>query len=190
MSNSVIIKNANSPFMGEFKVSQAYTPGVHDGLDLVALGEDKNVHSCSSGTVIWADWQNSNDHSQGFGKYVAVQDDAVNADGIQPVRYYGHLNSIAVKLGQKVSCTDVLGEMGSTGYSTGAHCHYEIRSAHYKGAKVYDVSKISGIPNVEGGIYDDGYRPGQTGTTVTPPQTAETTMSLGNKKYKITITEV
>lgn len=186
MSNSVIIKNANSPFMGEFKVSQAYTPGVHDGLDLVALGTDKNVHSCSTGTVIWADWENVNDHSQGFGKYVAVQDDAVNTDGIHQVRYYGHLNSIAVKLGPKVSCTDILGEMGSTGRSTGAHCHYEIRSAHYKGAKVYDVSKISGIPNVENGIYDDGYRPG---SAVTASSQASTTVSLGNKKYKITITE-
>ena len=65
----------------------------------------------------WADWENVNDHSQGFGKYVAVQDDAVNTDGILQVRYYGHLNSIAVKLGQKVSCTDILGEMGSTGRS-------------------------------------------------------------------------
>ena len=148
----------NSPFMGDFEVTQEYKPGVHDGLDLVAKGSDTNVHSCSNGVVIYAYWENDKNEKQGFGKYVAIQDDIAGSDGIKKVRYYGHLKSIAVITGQKVKCTDVLGEMGSTGYSTGPHCHYEIRAGHYKGAKVYNVSEISGIPN-KLGTYNDGYKP-------------------------------
>jgi len=41
------------------------------------------------------------------------------------VTRYGHLSKFAVKPGQKVSRGDILGYMGSTGYSTGPHVHYE-----------------------------------------------------------------
>ena len=39
---------------------------------------------------------------------------------------YGHLSEYAVKSGQKVARGDVIGYMGSTGYSTGPHLHYEV----------------------------------------------------------------
>lgn len=149
----------NSPYMGKFKVSQQYKPGVHDGLDLVGI-DSKEIHSCANATVIYAGWENPNNHAQGFGYYVATKDITAGSDGIQKIRYYGHLtaNSAKVKVGDKVKITDVLGVEGSTGHSTGSHCHYEIRSAFYKGAKVYNVSADSGIPNTVGGPYDDGYR--------------------------------
>lgn len=143
----------NSPFCGKFRVSQQYKPGQHDGLDLVGI-DSKEVHTTVSGTVRFAGWENPNDHAQGFGQYVCIR----GTDGL--FYYYGHLSQIKVKTGQTVTCTDVIGIEGSTGHSTGPHCHYEIRSAFYKGAKVYDVCSKSGIPNVEGGTYDDGYRPG------------------------------
>ena len=143
----------NSPFCGKFRVTQQYKPGTHDGLDLVGI-DSKEVHATVSGTVHYAGWENANNHAQGFGQYVCIR----GTDGL--FYYYGHLSELRVRTGQAVACTDVIGIEGSTGRSTGSHCHYEIRSAFYKGAKVYDVCSKSGIPNVEGGTYDDGYRPG------------------------------
>lgn len=143
----------NSPFCGKFRVSQQYKPGTHDGLDLVGI-DSKEIHATVSGTVHYAGWENPGNHAQGFGQYVCIR----GTDGL--FYYYGHLSELRVRTGQAVACTDVIGIEGSTGHSTGPHCHYEIRGAFYKGAKVYDVCSKSGIPNVKGGTYDDGYRPG------------------------------
>lgn len=156
----------NSPFCGKFRVSQQYKPGQHDGLDLVGI-DSKEVHATISGTVHYAGWENPGNHAQGFGQYVCIR----GTDGL--FYYYGHLSQIKVKTGQTVTCTDVIGIEGSTGHSTGPHCHYEIRGAFYKGAKVYDVCSKSGIPNVEGGTYDDGYRPGTAPAKLSPDNKAD-----------------
>jgi len=141
----------NSPYMGKFKVTQRFKGAEHDGLDLVGI-ESKDIHSTADGTVVFAGWENPADHSQGFGLYVVVKD--------SKGRYFhfGHLSEIKVKYGDTVKCTDVVGVEGSTGRSTGAHCHYCVRTSLSPGTFL-DVCSISGIPNVEGGVYDDGYRP-------------------------------
>lgn len=142
----------NSPYTGKFRISQTYKPGVHDGLDLVGV-DSKEIHATVAGVIHYAGWENNANHSQGFGQYVCIK----GVDG--RFYYYGHMSQLKVRTGQTVKVTDVIGIEGSTGYSTGSHCHYEIRGAFYKGAKVYDVCAVSGIPNVGGGVYDDGYRP-------------------------------
>lgn len=144
----------NSPYMGRFTVTQGFRPPAnpkHDGLDLVGL-DSKEIHATVTGVVHYAGWENVNNRSQGFGQYVCIKSN----DGLY--YYYGHLSQINVRTGQAVKCTDIIGYEGSTGYSTGSHCHYEIRGGFYKGAQVYDVCAFSGIPNKEGGIFDDGYR--------------------------------
>lgn len=147
----------NSPYMGKFRVTQEYKgDSVHDGLDLVGI-DSKEIHATISGTVHYAGWENVNDKTQGFGQYVCIK----GADG--RYYYYGHLSEIKVKTGQAVEITDVIGIEGSTGRSTGSHCHYCVRKQFAKGNS-YDVSAISGIPNTVGGPYDDGYRP-SGGTT-------------------------
>lgn len=149
----------NSPYCGKFKVSQQYKPGTHDGLDLVGI-DSKEIHATITGKVKYAGWENSADHAQGFGLYVCI----IGTDGLY--YYYGHMSEIKVKAGQNVKITDVIGIEGSTGRSTGSHCHYEIRGGFYKGAKVYDVCSKSGIPNIENGIYDDGYRPAKAARSI------------------------
>jgi hypothetical protein len=145
--------------MGKFQISQAYKGAAHDGLDLVGI-DSKEIHATATGEVVFAGWENPSNHSQGFGQYVVIL-----ADG----RYYhyGHLSEIRVSVGQQVRCTDVIGIEGSTGCSTGSHCHYCVRTSMSPGTAL-DVCAISGIPNDEWGIYDDGYRPQAQAQATTP----------------------
>lgn len=170
----------NSPYMGKFRITQAFKGASHDGLDLVGI-DSKEIHATVNGTVQYAGWENPNNHSQGFGQYVCIK----GIDG--HFYYYGHLSVIKVGTGKSVKITDVIGIEGSTGYSTGSHCHYCVRPKYQAGCYL-DVCAISGIPNNEGGVYDDGYRP----TTQTPTETKEKpltgTLKLENgANYKIVI---
>lgn len=139
----------NSPYMGQFQVTQAQH-SAHDGLDLVGI-DSKEIHSTVSGVVHFAGWENANDHKQGFGQYVCIK----AVDGLY--YYFGHLSEIKVKQGQTVKITDIIGVEGSTGYSTGSHCHYCARPNFCQG-NAKNISQLSGIPNAIG-TYDDGFRP-------------------------------
>ena len=168
----------NSPYMGKFKVTQAYKGATHDGLDLVGL-DSKEIHATATGKIVHAGWENAANHAQGFGQYVVIY--ANNR-----YYHYGHLSEIRCQVGQQVKITDVIGIEGSTGYSTGSHCHYCIRTSMSPGTFL-NVCDISGIPNVEGGIYDDGYKQ----TTTTPAkETLTGTLKLSNgKTYDVTLKE-
>lgn len=144
----------NSPYMGDFQVTQQYKGADHDGLDLVGI-HDKEVHSTVNGTVRYAGWENSKNPKQGFGQYVCIKSDK---DGY--FYYFGHLSELKVKTGDKVKVTDVIGIEGHTGYTIpddpgGSHCHYCVRKNYAKGNSL-NVSEISGIPN-KIGTYNDGY---------------------------------
>ena len=139
----------NSPYMGKFRISQLYKGVAHDGLDLVGV-DSKTIHSTVNGVVLYAGWENSFNHRQGFGQYVKIR-----RTGTQEVYYFGHLSSLLVKTGDTVRITDPIGIEGSTGRSTGSHLHYCMRMGDIKGQH-RDINRISGIPNVIG-TYDDGY---------------------------------
>lgn len=143
----------NSPYNGDFIVTQRYVHGVHDGLDLVGITH-KEIHAVTAGTVIYSGWENSDNKLQGFGQYVAVKSGS-------NVWYYGHMSEIRVKLGQAVKIGDVLGIEGNTGRSTGSHCHICVRVNGIKGNDL-DVSSILGIPNALNNTnnpYNDGFEP-------------------------------
>lgn len=142
----------NSPYEGKFQITQKFKGAAHDGLDLVGI-DSKCIHATASGQIVFAGWENPNNHYQGFGQYVVIK----AADG--KMYHYGHLSEIRCNVGDTVKITDVIGIEGSTGLSTGSHCHYCIRTSMSPGTFL-DVCALSGIPNVEGGPYDDGYRPG------------------------------
>lgn len=76
------------------------------GLPILATGD---------GTVIYAGRKGS------FGKFIEIE----HISGI--VTRYAHLNSISVKVGQKVKRGQKIAGLGNTGRSTGPHLHYEIR---------------------------------------------------------------
>jgi murein DD-endopeptidase MepM/ murein hydrolase activator NlpD len=139
-----------SCFKGKFKVTspRGYRTldkdtEYHGGIDLVALGEDKSVYAIADGVIDAVPYE-----SNGFGRYVRQ----VLPDGRRI--YYAHMkyDSAVVKAGQTVKVGDKLGVMGSTGKSTGAHTHLELR---VKGTSKdsLDISEFTGIPN-ERGIYE------------------------------------
>ena len=146
----------NSPYEGKFNVTQRFKGSAHDGLDLVGI-DSKEIHATADGKIVYAGWENPDNHYQGFGQYVVIQDSKGR------MFHFGHLSEIHCKVGDTVKCTDVIGIEGSTGRSTGSHCHYCVRTSLSPGTFL-DINQISGIPNVEGGPYDDGYRPGQQQT--------------------------
>lgn len=91
------------------------------------------VYSTADGIVVTAGWDG------GYGREVKVQ----NAFGLQTL--YGHLSQIRVQVGQRVSRGDRIGDMGSTGRSTGTHLHYEIRVG---GKAVNPMTYIKAATNV------------------------------------------
>lgn len=171
----------NSPYYKRFEVTQEYKGSMHDGLDLVGL-DSKEIHATVNGVIHYAGWENPNNHLQGFGQYVCIK----GTDN--RYYYYGHLSEIKCRIGDKVKITDVIGIEGSTGYSTGSHCHYCIRPQFCKG-NAYNVSQISGIPNALG-VYDDGYRlPAQTSVTKTTTKTITVEIEFDGKTYAGTLKE-
>ena len=103
-----------SAFFGEDRSDHS-----HGGID-IAAPQGAIVTSASSGLVTHAGWQNPNNHGEGFGLYVLVQDQT-NA------YFYGHLSEISVRTGQEVNIGATLGKVGNTGSSRGSHLHFEIR---------------------------------------------------------------
>ena len=137
-----------SCFKGKFKVTspRAYRTlsgkrEYHPGLDLVGI-DDKNVNAIADGVVDAVPYEQN-----GFGYYVRQ----LLPDGRRI--YYGHLKkgSIVVKAGQTIKKGDKLGVMGSTGKSTGAHTHLELRVKGTSKTSL-DIAEFCGIPN-EMGVY-------------------------------------
>ena len=90
----------------------------HSGIDIGGpnLGA---IRASNSGKVIYSGWYG------GYGKVVILEHGIVNGKPITTL--YAHMSSIAVSNGTKVSKGQVIGYEGTTGYSTGPHCHFEVR---------------------------------------------------------------
>ncbi|WP_145104129.1 M23 family metallopeptidase [Cereibacter sediminicola] len=116
-----------APFAMPVKTAFRYTSGFggrddpfgrgkrrHEGIDM-AGASGSPIYATADGVVTEAGWAN------GYGRVIKIRHDF----GIQTV--YGHLSQIRVDKGQRVSRGDRIGDMGSTGRSTGTHLHYEVR---------------------------------------------------------------
>lgn len=119
----------------------------HNGLDIV--GDDsKDVLCPVAGTVRGSTMiTDKNDSTWEWGNYVRVDDGEGNR------LFFCHLDSRAVSVGQKVNPGDKLGVMGNTGYSFGAHTHFEVRKSD--GKTTLDPAAYLGIPNAKG-TYSEG----------------------------------
>lgn len=86
----------------------------HPGID-IANEYGTPIRATADGEVIYSDWYS------GYGRLVQID----HGNGI--VTLYGHNSQIVVHVGERVKKGEVIAYMGSTGNSTGSHCHYEVR---------------------------------------------------------------
>jgi murein DD-endopeptidase MepM/ murein hydrolase activator NlpD len=86
----------------------------HPGIDFKGNRGDE-AKCTANGKVVFAGWYG------GYGKCVRIE----HTNNFETL--YGHLSRIVVKVGQEVTVGQKIGEVGSTGHSTGTHLHYEVR---------------------------------------------------------------
>jgi murein DD-endopeptidase MepM/ murein hydrolase activator NlpD len=122
-NHTLIAVPVRKPVYGEVDMSSPFGmrmdpfmkgPAIHTGIDLRGDKGDP-VRVTANGTVTIAGWNG------GYGNMVEVD----HGNGFST--RYGHMSKIDVKVGQSVRIGQTLGEIGSTGRSTGPHLHYETR---------------------------------------------------------------
>jgi len=93
----------------------------HTGIDL-AVPQGQPIVAASSGTVTFAGGQtNAFGILTGYGNYVMISDTQGR------VELYGHMSRILATVGEVVKAGQQIGQVGSTGFSTGPHVHFEVR---------------------------------------------------------------
>ena len=86
----------------------------HKGLD-IANSRGTSIYAADGGTVVYSGWQG------GYGYVVKIE----HLNGLRTV--YVHNSKLLVKVGNTVHKGQEIAKMGSTGNSTGSHCHFEIQ---------------------------------------------------------------
>lgn len=158
------------PVLGYNYVSSSYGSRwgtYHYGIDIATGGNNNVVVATQSGVVKRVSnncWHVSCgykcEHYNSYGNLVVIQHDDGSAS------YYGHLkqNSIKVSVGQRVQAGQEIAQVGSSGYSTGVHLHFEIRT--YYGANRSTKTCKNVNPSVM------GYQYISSPTNAVPPKPA------------------
>lgn len=128
-----------TPFAMPVKAAFRYTSGfgprwgrMHNGTDFAA-SYGTPIYSTADGVVI------QSEVVSGYGKYIRIQHEF----GIET--RYAHMSKLRVKTGERVSRGQRIGDMGSSGRSTGNHLHYEVRIG---GEPVNPMTYIKAAKNV------------------------------------------
>ena len=102
----------------------------HSGIDIGAP-YGTPIKAANSGRVIFVGWYS------GYGKVVII--DHGNIGGLPTTTLYAHMSTTIAKQGSHVAKGQIIGKIGTTGYSTGPHLHFEVRQ---KGKPVNPLSFI------------------------------------------------
>jgi murein DD-endopeptidase MepM/ murein hydrolase activator NlpD len=109
-----------------FRIDPVYkTTKMHAGLDFAAP-QGTPIYATANGTVT-----TGGNSSNGYGNHVIIN------HGYGYETLYGHMVKVKVGPGTKVKRGEVIGWVGSTGKSTGPHCHYEVHKGGQKLDPVY-----------------------------------------------------
>lgn len=143
------------PFKGRVKVTSPYgyrtlngKSQFHKGIDLVGV-DSTDVISPFDGVVgVSTIITDKNNKTWEWGNYVRIDSNGYKF-------YFCHMDSRSVVTGQKVTKGQKIGVMGNTGYSFGAHTHFEVRDSSGQ----IDPTSFINIPNVKG-TYTDSSQDG------------------------------
>jgi hypothetical protein len=125
-TNKVIINGNKSPIIIDTSMLTVPSRGtisspfgqrwgkVHEGVDIAAQ-YGTPIYSAFNGVVDYSGWE------EGYGNLIQIKSDG-NMETL-----YGHCSSLSVKVGVLVKKGDKIGNVGSTGNSTGPHVHFEVR---------------------------------------------------------------
>lgn len=106
-----------------------WSSGAHTGIDFHAAS-GREVHAVGTGTVVSTGWGGS------YGNQIVIK----MADGMYT--QYGHLSSIGVSVGQKVTPGERIALSGATGNVTGPHLHFEARTTPEYGSDIDPVAYL------------------------------------------------
>jgi len=112
----------------EILITQKYKEGIHKGIDLVGYGHTLDyIINHSKGVVVALEnnYNKTDQSGSSYGNYIKIKHD----NGMYTL--YAHLKykSINYKVGDIVEKGSIIGYMGNTGHSKGAHLHFEIRNS-------------------------------------------------------------
>jgi murein DD-endopeptidase MepM/ murein hydrolase activator NlpD len=114
------------PTSSTWQSGYGYTPGLHEAIDLGgSIGNA--IYAADDGVIVYSGWNN-----YGYGNVIVID----HGTGWQTL--YAHLNTINYGCGDSVTQGTVIGTMGSTGNSSGAHLHFEMRSDIYGRVNPYN----------------------------------------------------
>ena len=104
-----------SPVNGGYVSDPFMSDRNHKGMD-IAAPEGTDIYAAASGKVIEAGWNDG-----GYGNFVMID------HGSGYVTLYAHASEVFVSSGDEVKQGELIAAVGTTGDSTGDHCHFEVR---------------------------------------------------------------
>lgn len=100
----------------------------HTGVDFACSSGSKVVAAESGTVIISTDLKNSDGSYRSYGRYIVIAHDKKDSAGNNVYTLYAHNSSRVVSEGQYVKKGQLIAYSGSTGNSSGPHCHFEVRT--------------------------------------------------------------
>ncbi len=135
ITNDLFILPATGPVTSEFGMRTLNgRTRLHAGIDIGKSGSSVPIVAVAEGVVIRAEY------SASYGNVVFITH---NLNGRVYTTVYAHMENLSVKSGEIVTQGQTLGQMGNTGYSFGAHLHFEIHEGEWNVEKSNAVNPRS-----------------------------------------------
>lgn len=119
------------PVPSQTKITTAYgSAGYvgHTGVDFACASGSKVVAAESGTVIISTDLKNSDGSYRSYGRYIVIAHDKKDSAGNYVYTLYAHNSSRVVSVGDVVKKGQLIAYSGSTGNSSGPHCHFEVRT--------------------------------------------------------------